>query len=102
MRKLKGVITSLKMQKTAVVRVDRLKKHPKYGKYYRATKKFKAHLDENSYQLGDLVLIQEIRPLSKDKKWKVAALVKRVESEVRMGDTADESPRSKEERQDEK
>ena len=69
------------MQKTAVVRVGRLKKHPKYGKYYRVTKKFKAELDDNKYQLGDLVLIQETKPISKDKKWRVIELVKRMMNE---------------------
>lgn len=81
MRKLQGVIVSLKTQKTAVVRVDRLKKHPKYAKYYRVTKRFKAYLEDGKYQLGDLVLMRETRPVSKDKKWKVVGLVKRPKNE---------------------
>lgn len=65
------------MQKTVVVRVDRLKKHPKYQKYFRTSRKFKAHDDKNEYKLGDVVEIQETRPMSKDKRWQVAKLVKR-------------------------
>lgn len=80
-RKLKGTIVSIKMQKTVVVRVDRLKKHPKYQKYYQLSKKFKAHVEGGGYRLGDQVIIQETRPISKDKRWKVAELVKRPETE---------------------
>ena len=79
MRKLKGVVTSNKMQKTVVVRVDHLEKHPKYLKYYRVSRKFKAHDEKGEYQVGDTVIIQEERPISKDKKWGVVELVKRAE-----------------------
>lgn len=78
MRTLKGIIVSDKMAKTVVVRVDRLKKHPKYQKYYRSSAKFKAHDQKQEYRVGDVVQIQETRPLSKDKRWKVAGLIKRV------------------------
>lgn len=77
MRKLKGTIVSNKMVKTVVVRVDRLKKHPKYQKYYRLSQKFKAHDEKGEYGIGDQVIIQETRPLSKEKRWKVVELVKR-------------------------
>ncbi len=77
MKKLKGTIISNKMQKTVVVRVDSLKKHPKYQKYYRVSKKYKAHDEKGEYKIGDIVWIQEIRPMSKEKKWRVAELVKR-------------------------
>lgn len=66
------------MKKTVVVRVDRLRKHAKYLKYYRVSKKFKAHDENNEYQIGDVVIIQETRPLSKEKRWKVFSLVKRL------------------------
>jgi len=82
MRKLKGVVTSNKMQKTAVVRVDALKKHPKYEKYYRMSRTFKAHDEKNECQIGDLVWIQETKPLSKEKRWAVAVLIKRNVAEV--------------------
>lgn len=68
-RVLKGVVVSDKMQKTAVVAVNRLIKHPKIKKYYKVTKKFKAHDETNKYHTGDKVLIKEIRPMSKDKRW---------------------------------
>lgn len=77
MRKLKGTIISDKMKKTVVVRVDSLKKHPKYLKYYRTSKKFKAHDEKGEFKSGDEVVIEESRPLSKDKRWKVIELVKR-------------------------
>ncbi len=84
-RKLKGVIVSNKMQKTVVIRTDRLKKHPKYQKYYRASTKLKAHDEKGEYRVGDAVEIQETRPLSKDKRWRVVALIKRRAAEVREG-----------------
>ena len=77
MRKFKGTVVSNKMQKTVVILVDALKKHPKYKKYYRASKKFKAHYETGEYRVGDQVMIEETRPLSKDKRWKVIELVKR-------------------------
>ena len=71
MRILKGTVTSDKMQKTVVVAVTRLKMHPKYKKQYKVTTKFKAHDEENKYKTGDKVVIQETRPLSRDKRWRV-------------------------------
>ncbi len=69
------------MQKTVVVRVDRLKKHPKYLKYYRTARRYKAHDADGSYRPGDVVIIEETRPLSRDKRWRVALLVKRQQSD---------------------
>lgn len=74
-RKLKGVVVSDKMRKTIVVRVDRLKKHPRYLKYYRVSKNFKAHDENNEYKIGDQVIIEEGRPLSKDKKYYVTGKI---------------------------
>ena len=68
-RTLLGVVTSDKMVKTRVVSVTRLKRHPKYPKYYRVTKKFKAHDAEGSSKVGDEVVIAETRPMSKEKRW---------------------------------
>ena len=81
MRKLKGTVISNKMTKTLVVRVDTLKKHPKYNKFYKASKKFKAHVEEGDYQVGDIVMVEETRPMSKDKRWRVIELVKRAPTE---------------------
>lgn len=68
-RTLSGVIVSDRMQKTVVVAVSRLVKHPKYKKYYKVTKKYKAHDEKGEYHTGDKVVIQETRPLSKEKRW---------------------------------
>lgn len=68
-RKLEGVVVSDKMQKTVVVAVDQRKKHPKYKKYYTVTKRYKAHDEKGEYHEGDRVVIQETRPMSKDKNW---------------------------------
>jgi len=68
-RILKGVVTSDKMMKTIVVEVSHMKKHPKYKKYFKVSKKYKAHDEENQYHTGDQVLIKEIRPMSKEKRW---------------------------------
>ncbi len=68
-RILKGIVVSDKMTKTAVVRITRLKKHPKYKKYFKVTDRYKAHDPENRYHTGDEVMIQETRPLSKEKRW---------------------------------
>ncbi|OGN13954.1 MAG: 30S ribosomal protein S17 [Candidatus Yanofskybacteria bacterium RIFCSPHIGHO2_02_FULL_43_22] len=57
------------MQKTVVVEVSRMKKHPKYKKYYSVTKRFKAHDAEGIYKTGDKVLVQETKPMSKEKRW---------------------------------
>lgn len=70
MRTLTGTVVSNKMQKTVVVAVTRLTKHPKYQKQYKVTNRFKAH-DEQGHRVGDKVTIQETKPLSKDKRWKV-------------------------------
>lgn len=67
----KGIVVSDKMDKTIVVSVSKFIKHPKYGKYYKVSKKYKAHDEENKYKTGDKVEIIETRPISKDKKFKV-------------------------------
>lgn len=76
-RSLKGVVVSNKMHKTVVVAVDRLKKHPKYRKRYKSTKKYKVHDENNEFKIGDIVLIQETRPVSREKRWRVVEVVKR-------------------------
>lgn len=70
-RQLQGQVVSNKMSKTLVVEVERLKVHQKYKRRYKVQKKYKAHYDEGEFQIGDKVVIEESRPLSKDKKWKV-------------------------------
>ncbi len=68
---LKGTVVSDKMDKTVVVSVTRFVKHPKYQKYFKISKKFKAHDEDNSAKVGDLVELKETRPRSKDKHFEV-------------------------------
>jgi small subunit ribosomal protein S17 len=75
-RKIIGVVVSDKMMKTRVVAVSRLKKHPKYLKYYHVTTKFKAHDENNEYKTGDKVTIEESRPMSKEKRWRIVGKIK--------------------------
>jgi small subunit ribosomal protein S17 len=70
-KRLKGVVVSDKMQKTVVVEVVRTKKHPKYKKIFRVHKKYKAHDEKEQFRVGDQVIIEECRPLSKEKRWRV-------------------------------
>jgi|GEM_PF-413192 small subunit ribosomal protein S17 len=77
MRTLKGTVVSAKMQKTIVVRVDVVRRHPKYGKYHRLTRKFKVHDKDGEYRAGDEIVIRETRPISKEKRWEAAMLVRR-------------------------
>ena len=72
MRIKTGIITSNKMAKTLVIKVDTYKNHPKYKKRYRVSKKFYAHADDASkFNIGDTVSIAETKPVSKLKRWKV-------------------------------
>ena len=73
-----GIVASDKMEKTIVVRVDRLIKHPKYRRYVRRTSKFMAH-DETGAAIGDKVRIVETRPLSARKRWRVVEIVQKAE-----------------------
>jgi small subunit ribosomal protein S17 len=72
MRKLQGIVVSDKMQKTRIIEVERLKKHPRYQKYYKVTQRFKAHDERNEYKTGEKVIIRDSRPLSKDKRWVIS------------------------------
>ncbi|OGN02143.1 MAG: 30S ribosomal protein S17 [Candidatus Yanofskybacteria bacterium RIFCSPHIGHO2_01_FULL_43_42] len=74
-RILKGEVVSDKMNKTVVVKVSRMKKDPKYKKYYSVTQRFKAHDEEGVYKTGDEVFIKETRPTSKEKRWTVVSKI---------------------------
>jgi small subunit ribosomal protein S17 len=74
-----GIVTSDKMDKTITVAVEGLIQHPLYKKSIKRTKKFKAHDEENTCQVGDWVRIRETRPLSRTKRWRLVEVVKRVE-----------------------
>jgi small subunit ribosomal protein S17 len=72
-----GIVTSDKMNKTVVVRVDRMSKHPLYGKPVLKMKKYMAHDETNECRTGDRIVIEETRPLSCLKRWRVAEIVER-------------------------
>ncbi len=72
-----GLVVSDKMDKTLVVAVVRLKRHPLYGRVQRMTKRIKAHDETNECKTGDRVRIMETRPLSKDKNWRLLQVLER-------------------------
>ena len=72
-----GVVVSDKMQKTRVVRIERVYRHPRYQRVVRTAKKLKAHDENNESRIGDRVLIEETRPLSKEKRWRIRQIVSR-------------------------
>jgi small subunit ribosomal protein S17 len=74
-RQLQGVVTSDKMDKTIVVAVRRVKTHPKYHKQFSVSKKYKVHDSKNEYHTGDVVIFEETRPLSREKRWKVVSKI---------------------------
>ena len=76
-RSMIGTVISVKMDKTAVVSVERRRPHPLYRKIVRTTKHYKAHDPRNEAVLGDVVRIEETRPISKDKHWRIAATLTR-------------------------
>ena len=73
-RNASGTVVSTKMDKTITVLVERRIKHPLYGKYIKRSKKIHAHDEENQCQEGDLVTIEETRPISKTKSWKLSSI----------------------------
>jgi small subunit ribosomal protein S17 len=80
-----GRVVSDKMDKTVVVSVERLRRHPIYKRVVRLSTKFKAHDEDNSAHVGDTVRIEESRPLSAEKRWKVVEIVARGSHEELVG-----------------
>ncbi len=74
-QQMTGLIISDKMDKTVVVKVDSRKRHPKYKKSYTVSKKYKAHDEQNEYHTGDRVVIESIKPMSKEKKFRVLSKI---------------------------
>ncbi|MBK8965664.1 MAG: 30S ribosomal protein S17 [Lewinellaceae bacterium] len=72
-----GIVVSNKMDKTIAVQVERRLKHPLYGKFVKRSKKFIAHDEENTCNIGDRVRIMETRPLSKMKRWRLVEILER-------------------------
>jgi len=73
-----GVVVSDTMQKTRVVRIERVYRHPKYERVVRMSKKLKAHDEANESRVGDRVLIEETRPLSREKRWRIRKILSHV------------------------
>ena len=73
-----GVVVSDAMQKTRVVRIERVYRHPKYQRVIRISKKLKAHDEANESHVGDRVLIEETRPMSKEKRWRIRKVLTQV------------------------
>lgn len=74
---LEGVVKSDKMQKTRVVVIERVYRHPRYQRVITRTKKLKAHDEANESRVGDRVLIEETRPLSREKRWRIRTILAR-------------------------
>lgn len=70
-KKLQGIVVSDKMQKTVVVEVESIKKHPKYKRRFKMHKKYKAHDEKGEFHTGDKVVIEETSPISKKKRWRI-------------------------------
>lgn len=78
-KQIEGVVVSDKMDKTIVVRVERISRHPLYGKVLRTSKRFKAHDEQNAAREGDVVRLLESKPFSKDKKFILLEILERPE-----------------------
>jgi small subunit ribosomal protein S17 len=74
-RTMTGTVVSTKMDKTIVVQVERMYRHPKYGKYIRERKRYHVHADNGAAKLGDVVEIMSTRPMSKLKRWRLVSVV---------------------------
>jgi small subunit ribosomal protein S17 len=81
-KQMVGRVSSNKMDKTVVVEVERTVRHRLYGKVLNLTKKYKAHDENNECQIGDMVRIEEARPMSREKRWRVVEILERVEQPI--------------------
>ncbi|MFH0762467.1 MAG: 30S ribosomal protein S17 [Candidatus Omnitrophota bacterium] len=90
-KEYEGIVVSDKMQKTIIVSVTRMRKHPKYGKIMKRRSRFKAHDEKNTAKIGDRVRIIETRPLSKDKRYRLKVLVKKAPSYVQVKEDTNDS-----------
>lgn len=72
---MRGIVVGTNAQKTATVRIDRRLQHPKYGKYYTVSKKYAVHDPESAAKVGDLIEIEECRPVSRTKRWRYVSTV---------------------------
>ncbi len=72
-----GIVVSDRMQKTRVVRIERVYRHPRYQRVITRSRKLKAHDEANASRVGDRVLIEETRPMSRDKRWRIREILSR-------------------------
>lgn len=91
-KRMIGTVVKDKMEKAVVIETERLQKHPKYHKYLRTKKRYKAHDEENRCKVGDKVMIVESRPISKEKRWVVKEIIRQeepilIQEEVETNDT---------------
>lgn len=77
---LEGIVVSDKMQKTVVVKTVRVSKHPKYSRIMKSSNKFKAHDESGLAKIGDTVRLEETRPISKDKRFRVVSVIKKAQA----------------------
>lgn len=89
-QQLIGIVVSDKMMKTVVVKVDMKKRHPKYHKAYSVSRKFKAHDENSEFHVGDRVVIESIRPKSREKKFKVISRITRGSTTATADQNADQ------------
>ena len=87
-----GTVVSNRMQKTIVVQVDRLTRHPLFGRVMTRSEKFKVHDEQNTTRVGDVVKIMETRPLSKDKRWRLLEIVRRASTAPAVPGTETDAP----------
>ena len=81
-KKYTGTVISDKMQKTRIVKIMRMRKHPKYGRINKQFNKFKVHDENNASKTGDTVSIEETRPLSKEKRYRLISVIKKARAEI--------------------
>lgn len=86
-KQLKGIVISTKRQKTITVLVERWKEHPKYKRRFKVSKKYHVHDEREEAKEGDLVLIEESRPYSKTKKWRLVKILERKENDTNQDKT---------------
>ena len=89
-RRINGIVVSDAMNKTRVVSVERVKKHARYQKWYKVNTRFHAHDEENQYHVGDVVIMEECRPLSAKKRWMIVAKIASGHVPTKGTDTEDE------------
>jgi small subunit ribosomal protein S17 len=95
-RILRGTVVSDKMDKTRVVEIVRLVQHPRYKKIYRSSTRVKAHDEQNQYHIGDKVVVEESRPLSRDKRWHIVGLVEKAQVLPTIPDEKEEKQQEQE------